>query len=120
MTGPAITRWRLSDPLRLVYAAMALGELMADKLPATPARTIPPALVFRVLSGGFAGRSVASAFGGDRTGGMLAGAGGAILGAYGGHALRASIVRGTRLPDPIVAVVEDVIAVYGAIAATTA
>jgi len=118
MTGPAVVRWRMTDPARLAFAALAAGELIADKLPGTPPRTIPPALAFRALSGGFAGRSVAAAFAFDRTAGTVAGAGGAILGAYAGMALRSQIVRRTGIPDPLVAVVEDVIAISGALAAT--
>jgi uncharacterized membrane protein len=118
MTGPAVVRWRMADPARLALAALAAGELVADKLPRTPPRTVPPALAFRALSGGFAGRSVAAAFAYDRTTGTLAGAVGAILAAYAGMALRSQIVRRTGLPDPLVAVVEDVIAIYGALAAT--
>ena len=118
MTGPAVARWRVHDPLRLTFAALAVGELIADKLPSTPARTTPPALIVRALSGAYAGRTVAAAFDADLTAGMVAGAAGALAGAYAGMALRGEIVRGTGLPDPLVAVVEDVLAVYGALAAT--
>jgi uncharacterized membrane protein len=116
MTGPAVVRWRARDPARLAWAALALGELVADKLPSTPARTIPPALAFRALSGGFAGRSLAGSLDGERPAGTLAGAAGSVLAAYGGMALRAAVVRSTGLPDLLVALVEDVVAVGGAIA----
>jgi uncharacterized membrane protein len=118
MTGPAVVRWRARDPARLALAGLAVGELIADKLPAAPPRTIPPALIFRVVSGGFSGRSVASAFGAGQRGGMLAGAFGAIAGAYLGKALRARIVRASGLPDPLVALAEDAVALGGAIAAS--
>jgi uncharacterized membrane protein len=118
MTGPAVVQWRARDPIRLALAGLAAGELIADKLPATPARTIPPALIFRALSGGFAGRSVARSFGADLSGGTLAGALGAVLAAFAGQALRASIVRTSGLPDPLVAFAEDAVAIAGAIAAS--
>lgn len=118
MTGPAVVSWRARDPARLAIAGLALGELIADKLPTTPSRTIPPALVFRALSGGYAGRSVARIFAADVNWGAGAGAVGAIVAAYAGMALRAGIVRSTGLPDPIVALAEDAVAIRGAIAAT--
>jgi uncharacterized membrane protein len=118
MTGPAVVRWRARDPARLALAALAFGELVADKLPGTPARTIPPALAFRAFAGGFAGRSVAVSFDADRTAGAVAGAVGAVAAAYLGMALRARIVRASGLPDPLVALAEDALAVSGAIAAS--
>jgi len=116
LTGPAVVSWREGNPARLALAALAAGELIADKLPATPPRTAPPALVFRALSGGFSGRSVARALDADRTAGAVAGALGAILAAYTGMALRGAIVRSSGLPDPLVALAEDAFAIGGAIA----
>lgn len=118
MTGPAVTRWRAGDPTRLAFAALALGELVADKLPATPARTIPPALAFRALSGGFAGRALAAASHTDVTAGMIAGGAGAVIGAYAGMTLRAQIVHATHLPDWLVALAEDALAVGAAVVVT--
>lgn len=118
MSGPAIVRWRAGDPARLALAALAAGELIADKLPATPARTIPPALAFRAVSGGFSGRGVAAAFAGDLTAGMVAGAAGAVIAAYAGQRLRARIVAATGLPDWLVAAAEDALAIGCALAAT--
>jgi uncharacterized membrane protein len=118
MTGPAVLSWRAREPTRLAIAALAAGELIADKLPATPPRTTPPALVFRALSGGFCGRRVALAFDADPTAGTLAGATGAVAAAFVGMALRSRIVRWTGLPDPLVALAEDAVAIAGAAAAT--
>lgn len=118
MTGPAVVRWRASDPARLALAALAVGELIADKLPATPSRTLLPSLAFRALSGGFSGRNVAAAAGGDLAAGTVAGAIGAVAAAYAGMALRARIVRASGLPDALVALGEDAVAVGGAIAAS--
>jgi uncharacterized membrane protein len=118
MTGPAVVRWRARDPARLAFAGLAAGELIADKLPATPPRTIPPALIFRAISGGFSGRSVARSFGADLLSGTIAGVFGAVAGAYLGMALRARIVRASGLPDPLVALAEDALAISGAITAS--
>jgi uncharacterized membrane protein len=118
MTGPAVMSWRARDPARLALAGLAAGELIADKLPATPARTVPPALIFRAISGGLAGRSVSRSFAADARSGLLAGALGAVIAAYAGMALRGRIVRASGLPDPFVALAEDAVAVGGAIAAS--
>jgi len=115
MTGPAVVRWRRGDRLRLAYAALAAGELIADKLPATPPRTIPPALLFRLLSGGVTGAHVADSLDG-RLPGALLGALGAGVAAYAGMALRSAIVRMTGIADPIVALGEDALAIGGAVA----
>jgi hypothetical protein len=42
---------------------------------------------------------------------VLAGAGGAYLGSWGGFAARRGLGTVTRLPDPVVAVAEDLLAV---------
>jgi uncharacterized membrane protein len=115
MTGPAVLRWRSGDRLRLAYAALAAGELIADKLPGTPARTIAPALIFRLMSGGVSGAGVARTAG-DRTSAAFAGAVGAAAAAYAGMAMRAALVRWTGIADPLVALGEDALAVGGALA----
>jgi uncharacterized membrane protein len=108
----------MRDPARLALAALAAGELIADKLPATPARTIPPALIFRGVAGGFTGRAVALAAGEAAARGIVAGAAGAIVAAYLGQSVRAWVVHASRLPDPVVAIAEDALAVSLAITAT--
>jgi uncharacterized membrane protein len=118
MTGPAVIRWRAGDPLRLAIAALAVGELLADKLPVAPPRTIPPALLFRALSGGYCGRAAADGSAGERLYGTLAGVLGAIAASYGGLVVRAAVVRLSRLPDPLVALAEDALAIGAAIRAT--
>jgi uncharacterized membrane protein len=118
MTGPAVVGWRMREPARLALAALAAGELVADKLPATPARTIPPALIFRALAGGFTGRGVALASGAGSSRGIVAGTAGAVASAYLGQVARAWVVRSSRLPDPVVALAEDALAISLAVVAT--
>jgi uncharacterized membrane protein len=92
----------------------AAGELLVDKLPVTPDRVDQRGLISRVASGAIAGAMLASATGvrGARLAlPMLAGAGGAYLGSWGGFTARRAVGTATRLPDPVVAVAEDVVAV---------
>jgi len=111
MTGPAATRLTAHDVSRYIMPVLALGEFVADKLPATPARTQPIGLIARSLAGGFAGGSVAAARGGERRIGALVGIAGAVAAAYVFMRLRREIVDRSGLPDPIVALGEDALAI---------
>ncbi len=111
-----------SGPLRLLgsgggrraaYLAAA-GELVADKLPVTPSRMDRGPLIGRVVSGALAGAVLASAVGvrGARLALPVAtGAAGAYLGSWGGYTARKAVGAATGLPDPVVAVGEDLVAV---------
>lgn len=104
---------------RAAYLA-AVGELVADKLPATPSRVEPGPLVGRVVSGALAGAAFASAAGvrGARlVPPAVAGALGAYAGTWGGYLARRTAVERSGLPDPVVAAGEDLLAVGLALAA---
>jgi uncharacterized membrane protein len=91
----------------------AAAELAADKLPSTPSRVEGRRLVQRVLSGAIAGAALASATGvrgGRLVVPVLAAGAGAWAGSWGGHLARRALVERTGLPDPVVAVAEDLIA----------
>ncbi len=111
MTGPAATRIRGGGTPALVVPLLALGELIADKLPGIPPRTSPPALAMRALAGGFAGSSLVGGDG-DRRVGFALGAAGAIAGAYLGLRLRPAAVGKTGLAGTLVALVEDAAAIW--------
>ncbi len=100
-----------------VLALAALGELVVDKLPATPSRTSPPALVARAISGAYCGRALALRFGGGPGAGAIAGVLGALVTSFAGRAARAAIVARTPLPDPVVALFEDGFAIAIAVRA---
>ncbi len=109
MTGPAATRIRGGGMPALVVPLLALGELIADKLPGIPPRTSPPALAVRVLAGGFAGSSLVGDDG-DRRIGFALGAAGAVAAAYLALRLRTAAAAKTGLPDPVIALAEDAVA----------
>jgi uncharacterized membrane protein len=92
---------RLSRPAILLAAA---GELVADKLPQTPARTEPGPFAVRVATGALAGGRL----GGRR--GAMAGAAASAGATVAGYLARRAVARDTRLPDPAVGAVEDVLA----------
>jgi uncharacterized membrane protein len=58
--------------------------------------------------------------GGSLAAGALAGALGAALGTLGGYQARTGLVRALRVPDYVVALAEDFVAVGGALLVVTA
>jgi uncharacterized membrane protein len=131
MTPPAVVAWaaRLgylelaSTPLAWLgsrvaawlFAAAAAGELIVDKLPFTPNRTDPGPFVGRLVSGALAGAALSSGHAGSLAGGAVAGAAGAVVGTFGGYRTRTGLVRALGIPDYVIALLEDVVAVGGAI-----
>ena len=130
MTAPAVVSWaaRLgwidlrgshlaflgSTMAVIVLSVLALGELVADKLPLTPNRTALLPLSFRAISGAVCGAAVCISAQHFVILGSLLGALGAIAGAFSGYRIRHRLVKDRGLPDFAVAVLEDVIAVGGA------
>jgi uncharacterized membrane protein len=130
MTAPAAVAWaaalgwlRLdgtaleflsSDVARWVLTALMVGELVADKLSFTPSRTTPGPFIARVVTGGLSGAALVSGHGAGWLPGALLGAVGGVIGTLGGYRARTGLVRRLAVPDYIVAVGEDVVAVGGA------
>lgn len=117
-SAPRSAGWRSWPILRNAWGRRVLmlagaGELVGDKLPSTPNRTDPNALAGRLLFGTVAGLAIGSE--GHGKGalmmGGIAGATGAAIGTFGGYRVRKAVVGMTGLPDPAVAVVEDIAAV---------
>ncbi len=91
-----------------ILPALALGELIADKLP-VPSRTFAPALVVRAIAGALAGAALAGESDGDRWIGGALGAAGAIGFSYAGAAYRERASR--YIPGFIAALIEDGVAI---------
>lgn len=100
---------------RYALLALMLAELVADKLPFTPSRTRPGPFIGRILAGGFAGAALAAGLGQSLPAGAVAGALGAVAGTLGGYRARTGLVRSLAVPDYVVALAEDVVAVGGAL-----
>src|SRR5271169_52466 len=127
MTAPAVVAWashigwmNLSgSPLAFMgsrwavalFTLAALGEYIVDLLPATPARTTAFPLTARMVTGSLTGASVAIAGGFLLWVGVLGGVMGAIAGAFGGYRARVGLVRALHVPDAVIAIPEDVIAI---------
>ena len=131
MTAPAAVAWAShfgwlhleTTPLaflgsaaaRYVLLALMVAELAADKLPFTPSRTRPGPFIGRILTGMLAGAAVTAGLGQSLVAGAVAGALGAVAGTLGGYRARTGLVRTLAVPDYVVALVEDVAAVGGAL-----
>jgi uncharacterized membrane protein len=130
LTPPAVTSWAtyigwltLERPFSfvgsivsvLILSVLALGELVADKLPRTPNRTSPPGLIARIVTGGFTGACIAVAAGGGAIIGAILGIAGALAGTFAGFKARTGIVKALNVPDIYVAVAEDLIAIGGSL-----
>lgn len=88
---------------------LALGELIADKLPFTPDRITPAPLAARVVSGAVCGAAISYSARQPVQEGALFGALGAIIGAFAGYYVRKKLVR--QMPALAVALAEDALAV---------
>ena len=131
MTAPAFVAWaarlgrlRLEGTLlsflglpvtAWVFTALALGELVADKLPSTPGRTRPGPFVARMVSGAMSGGAISAGAGGPLAVGAVLGGLGAVVGTLAGYDARIRLVPALKLPDAVVALVEDLVAVGGAL-----
>ncbi len=130
LTAPAATCWAAhlgwidlqQSPLAFMgstvatslFSLLAVGELITDKLPFTPSRLTPGPLGARILLGGLCGSAFCTAAGFSLLTGGLIGAGGGIAGAFMGYHARRSLTHTMKLPDFLVALIEDAIAIVGA------
>jgi uncharacterized membrane protein len=105
---------RLSFLSSIVAVALftlgAFGEFVTDQLPSTPARTVPIQLGARLVMGGFCGAALALASGQSVLLGIILGMVGALVGTFGGYHARRGLVRGLKVPDFVIAIPEDLIA----------
>ena len=98
-------------PVALTLKALSAGELVGDKLPKTPSRIAPLPLAARALSGALVGGAVFGTARRPLWAGALLGAAAAVGAAYGGYHLRKMADEKFSLPDPVIALIEDAIAV---------
>ncbi|MFW5951571.1 MAG: DUF4126 domain-containing protein [Gemmatimonadota bacterium] len=107
-----LEEWLAEDLVAVTLSALALGEIVADKLPGVPDRIAPGALFGRGLIGGLVGAIAAGAD--HRAAGAAIGTAAAVCAAYLGWFLRQEAGRATMLPDAAVALVEDAVALASA------
>ena len=127
LTAPAVVAWGAhvgwlnlhgsplafmgSTPAVAIFSLLALGELVADKLPMIPKRTAPAPLFARVVTGGVCGACLCAAAGKSLIAGALLGGTGAIVGAFVGYQVRRGLVTKQHIKDLFVAICEDLLAI---------
>jgi uncharacterized membrane protein len=97
----------------IVFTLLAVVELIVDKLPNTPARTAPLGLTARIVFGGACGLALATSAGMSLSFAVILGSIGALVGTFAGYHSRRLMVSKAHVPDVVVAVAEDVIAIAG-------
>jgi len=113
--------WMANIITVVILSVLAVGELVNDKLPKTPARTAPPIFAARLITGGFSGAVIGAAWHWTFTS-LGAGVIGAVLGTLGGYHARKALVAVRHGQDLPIALLEDAVAILGgfAILAATA
>jgi uncharacterized membrane protein len=127
MTAPAVVSWAAyfgwldlsGTPLSFlawpatpyVASLLAIVELVVDKLPNTPSRKAPAGFAARIVLGTFSGCALAMGIGQPGLIGASLGCAGAVAGTLGGYEARTRLVRALNVPDIIVALLEDAIAI---------
>jgi len=129
LTAPAVIAWAAhrnllnlqntslsfmgSTASLVIFGLLAVVELVTDQLPNTPSRLKPPGLIARLLLGGLSGSAIAVAGGQTLALGAVLGAAGGIAGAFGGYHARTGLVRALKVPDFVIAFLEDAVAIGG-------
>jgi uncharacterized membrane protein len=109
--------WAARLTTAIIFTVLALGELVADKLPKTPNRIAPGPLLVRVVMGALIGAIVAAGLNGSGVEGIILGVGGALIGSFGGFLVRREIVSRLDCKDWHVALAEDATAIICAVLA---
>ncbi len=97
----------------IVFTALAVAELIADKLPKTPARTEALGLIARLVLGGACGLAIATSAGVSLFLSATLASIGALVGTFAGYYSRHFIVSEIHVPDFPVAAAEDIVAIAG-------
>lgn len=96
-----------------IASVLALGELVADKLPKMPSRKQPAPFIARIVMGALSGAALTAGAGQSALTGAVVGALGGVAGTLGGYEVRTGLVRALKVPDFVVALLEDAVAVGG-------
>jgi uncharacterized membrane protein len=127
MTAPALVSWAahlqwihlqgtplafMASPIAVgIFTLAAIGELVTDKLPKTPARTSAVPLIARIVMGALCGACLYAAAAATPLAGAVVGAIGAVIGTFAGYYIRHAIVTRLGVKDVFVAVTEDIITI---------
>ena len=135
LTAPAVLAWAahlgwidlqrsplafMGSPITVaIFTVLAIGELIADKLPSTPGRTRPPGLIARIVMGVLSGGVVAAAGLHSIALGAGLGVAGGLAGTFAGYEARTRLVKALKAPDILIACLEDTVAIGAALLIAT-
>ena len=105
--------WVANKISLVVFSLLAIGELIADKLSFIPGRTQPGPLGARIVFGALCAAALCLSGGASLLLGAILGGVGGIAGAFAGYNYRRWLSRGAKLPDLLIALLEDLVAVGG-------
>lgn len=127
LTAPALVSWAAhlgwlnlqGTPLAFmgstiavtIFTLAALVEYVTDQLPKTPARTVPPQLIARLITGGLSGACICVSAGQSLLAGVVLGAIGAAIGTFAGYHARKGLVNALKVKDIFIAIPEDLVAI---------
>jgi uncharacterized membrane protein len=95
-----------------IFTILAVVELVTDQLPSTPSRKVPQQFGARLIMGALTGAAIGTPYGGWIVG-LIAGIAGAVIGTYGGAAVRGKLAASFG-KDPPAAFIEDAVAIVAA------
>lgn len=129
MTAPAVVSWAAhrnwldlqpshvaflgSTAAAYILTALALAELVMDKLPKTPSRKTPGPFIARLGLSALSGSALCAAANQSAALGAALGGPGGVAGAFIGYEVRTRLVKAWKVPDFVIALLEDVVAVGG-------
>ncbi len=103
---------------KAALTALSAAELVGDKTPWIGNGTDRGPLAARIISGALSGAVVSRRNGGEASVGLAAGALAAFASARACYLVRRELGKATRVPDPVLAVAEDVTALALGVTAT--
>ena len=107
----AFLGWRFTP---WIATLVALGELVTDQLPSTPSRKVPAQFGARLIAGALCGVAIGLPAG-MAAAGAVAGIVGALIGTWGGAWARGRMAAAFGSDRPA-ALIEDIVAIGGALA----
>jgi len=107
--------WLATATAAWILSAAAVAEIVIDKLPNTPSRKKPLGLIARFLMGALSGAALCAAAHQSLIAGAVLGGLGGLAGAFLGYEMRSRLVKTLKVPDIVIALFEDAVAIGSAL-----
>lgn len=107
--------WLATATAAWILSAAAVAEIVVDKLPNTPSRKKPLGLIARFLMGALSGAALCAPAHQSLIAGAVLGGLGGLAGAFLGYEMRSRLVNALKVPDIVIALFEDAVAIGSAL-----